>query len=599
MANDDKGKAKDLLDWLGARALPDFTKGRWIGAGVGVLLAGLFALALLAAGLVLIHTIGQAMNPATEGPNLGAGALIAALLGAPFVIWGTWLKYQTVRYQKEGHITDRINTAVEQLGAEKTVKLRSFDPEGKITTSEETHPNIEVRIGAILSLERIAQDSTIHDKGRDHVRVMEILCAYVRENSNARKPVDLPAPDWELLVDNATAEARANHEAARKERFGRFTHESQAWIWAKDLTKPRADVMQALKVIGRRTKEQRRVEAAWPDEPDEATVWPFDVPCPNLPDEPGAVAPTPLSLAAFQRIVTWRDAVRDYKGYQLDLTCANLQAARLSPKRPDKSDAVFAGSLLQGTRLEGADLFGVRLEGANFLEARLEGVSLIRARLEGAILSRARLEGADLLEARLEGANLDQTRLEGADLFGVRLEGANFSEARSEGANLFCARLRGTNFEGARLERANLGGARLEGANLERTHLEEASLKAARLDGANLKRARLEGANLERARLEGADLSRALVDAATNWNAALLRQAAVRFFDFSATSISADQVEASFGDGSTTVPDGMRRPEHWPEAELAWGEFRDEWDKWRADPAGYRPPKLERVGNGD
>jgi hypothetical protein len=84
-----------------------------------------------------------------------------------------------VRYQKEGHITDRINTAVEMLGAEKTVKHRSTDDAGKEVTTEETVPNIEVRIGAILSLERIAQDSTTHDRGRDHVRVMEILCAYV------------------------------------------------------------------------------------------------------------------------------------------------------------------------------------------------------------------------------------------------------------------------------------------------------------------------------------------------------------------------------------------------------------------------------------
>lgn len=224
MANDDSGKAKDLLDWLGARALPDFTKGRWIGAGVGVLLVGLFALALLAAGLVLVHTIGQAMNPATEGPNLGAGALIAALLGAPFVIWGTWLKYQTVRYQKEGHITDRINKAVEMLGAEKVVKKHHMNSAGKKVYEkdaagepdfakpvivEESVPNIEVRIGAILSLERIAQDSTIHDKGRDHVRVMEILCAYVRENAKAvtlepraeEAPVPEPRLDIKIAVD--------------------------------------------------------------------------------------------------------------------------------------------------------------------------------------------------------------------------------------------------------------------------------------------------------------------------------------------------------------------------------------------------------------
>lgn len=97
-------------------------------------LAGLFFIAaLVAAGAVLFDTIrGVLQPPATgpnlganpSGPNLGAGALIAALLGAPFVIWGTVLKYQTVRFQKEGHITERISQAVEQLGAEKPSNAR-------------------------------------------------------------------------------------------------------------------------------------------------------------------------------------------------------------------------------------------------------------------------------------------------------------------------------------------------------------------------------------------------------------------------------------------------------------------------------------------
>jgi hypothetical protein len=46
MVDYDKGKARDLLDWLGVRALPDFTKARWLGAGAGILLAALFVLAL-------------------------------------------------------------------------------------------------------------------------------------------------------------------------------------------------------------------------------------------------------------------------------------------------------------------------------------------------------------------------------------------------------------------------------------------------------------------------------------------------------------------------------------------------------------------------
>ena len=184
---------------------------------LAILWIGLFALTIAAAFFGLWHAIQPA--GANVQPNLGLGALLAALLGAPFVIWGTVLKHQTVRYQKEGHITDRISKAVEQLGAEKTVKLPKENGDG---STERTLPNIEVRIGAILSLERIAQDSTKHDKGRDHVRVMEILCAYIREN----------APATDLTPTE-----------------GEFTTKI-----------PRIDLQMAVTVLGRRSDVQQKLE---------------------------------------------------------------------------------------------------------------------------------------------------------------------------------------------------------------------------------------------------------------------------------------------------------------------------------------------------
>lgn len=165
-----------FAEWLGLSDAPNWRVARPLGIAVSVAAFLLVLFALVAAVMTLKRSIaggGDAMA------GLGASGLIVALLGAPFLVWSTILKHQTVRFTKEGHMTDRINKAVEQLGAEKTVK--SVGKDG--STVEETKPNIEVRIGAILSLERIAQDSTIHDKGRDHVRVMEILCAYVRENA--------------------------------------------------------------------------------------------------------------------------------------------------------------------------------------------------------------------------------------------------------------------------------------------------------------------------------------------------------------------------------------------------------------------------------
>jgi uncharacterized protein YjbI with pentapeptide repeats len=503
--------------------------------------------------------------------SLGAGALVAALLGAPFVVWGTVLKQRTVDFQQEGHITDRINKAVEQLGTEKSVKRDG---------EETTVPNIEVRIGAILSLERIAQDSTRYDKGRDHVRVMEILCAYVRENSKATPPRDFPLPEWEPLKDDATEEERAAHEMWRQARFA-DRYNANAREWAASLPKPRADIAQALQVLGRRTAEQRQAEAAWPNPRTDGTIWPFDTALDPLPDVDGDAARTEAEIDAFKkRLDAWRKGLRAYSGYRLDLRGANLQGADLSAKRPDASDAVFSGALMYGVRLEGANLWEARMEGADLSEARLEGAKLWAARMEGANLSEARMEGADLIAARMEGADLSRARMEGANLGAARMEGANLIAARMEGANLWKARMEGANLWKARMEGADLSEARMEGANLWK----------ARMEGAFLSGTGMEGANLGGARMEGVFLWKARMDSFTSLTAAIFQGAAVREVDFGEVPISAEQVNAVFGDDTVILPDGMKRPAHWPDCKLELLTFDTEYRKWRANPDTYTPP---------
>ena len=532
-------KPQDLLDWLGISNAPNWRVSRFLGGFLAFMVLLLFAMALLAAFAVILKTLFPSLNTEAQSINLGAGALIAAMLGAPFVIWGTFLKYQTVRYQKEGHITDRINKAVEQLGAEKTVKKIVGDQ-----TQETTEPNIEVRIGAILSLERIAQDSTIYDNGRDHVRVMEILCAYVRENSKARPPEDFPEPEWEPLADDASAEEKAARHKLRQERFGEMGFGGKASKWAFGLPKPRPDIAQALHVLGRRTPDQRRVEAAWPAPPTRDTVWPFDIPCPRLPDLGLVQTHRKEEIAVFtEGFHNWQDTSAAYSGYRLDLRGANLQGADLSAKRPDGSDAVFSGALLTGTRMEGA---GLR-------NARMEGTDLSFARMEGAILAGARMEGTSLSDARMEGAGLRNARMEGAILVGARIEGAV------------------------------LRGARIEGTFLWHT----------RMEGANLSGAQMEGAILWNTRIEGADLSGARMDENTSLAKADLSSAALRRVDHTGVPISAEQINSMFGDASVTLPKDIPRPAHWPVWELPDYEthsFDAEWREWRDDPDGYVPP---------
>lgn len=83
---------------------------------------------------------------------------------------------------------------------------------GDWTVFSETAPNIEVRLGAIYALERICQDSP-----RDHIRIMEILTAYIRENS----PVEDLKPSTTPF----------------------------------NSVRPRSDIQAALDVIGRRSHE--------------------------------------------------------------------------------------------------------------------------------------------------------------------------------------------------------------------------------------------------------------------------------------------------------------------------------------------------------
>lgn len=541
MTKPDKNTPKDFLDWLNFRSLPDWTRSRGLGGLVATLLALLFITALVALVGILLHTIGQSMSPDSDGPNLGAGALIAAMLGAPFVIWGTWLKHRTVTFQKEGHITDRINKAVEMLGAEKTVKKLKKDKSGSV---EVTVPNIEVRIGAILSLERIAQDSTAYDKGRDHVRVMEILCAYVRENSNARKPVDFPEPEWVPLADGASAESRKKHLAERQRRFGEMFFESLAWKWAQALPKPRADVDQAMKVLGRRTAIQRKVEAAWPNPPTDDTIWPFDKGLEGLPEKEDGEATTTAEIDAFKtRLAAWKQTLADYGGYRIDLRGANLQGA-------DLSRAVLSGAKLSETRMEGGNLHEAKMKGTDLSEAKLHGAYFVAAMLDGADLSETRMEAVDMSEAQLRGANLSFAGLNGANLYNARIMGAIMTYAVLERGNLQYAHLKGAYLVGAKIEAANFRKARMEAANLAKTRI-----------------------------ISSTNLGSAVVNGAALWSK-----------DYSKASLSQEQIDQMFGDGSVTLPEGLTRPAHWPDRVLSWGTFRAEWRKWQADPEGYVPP---------
>ncbi|MGC1496489.1 MAG: pentapeptide repeat-containing protein [Sulfitobacter sp.] len=158
--------------WFGLAEKFDWHKARAIGPLITIvailIVGGLFSLAIIAAFKLLGAAVFGEV-PQGGFAKFGLTGIIVAMTGAPFVVWRAVVAQKQVNVAEQGMITDRINKAVEGLGAEKLVKNKS---------SETTEPNLEVRIGAIYALERIARDSP-----RDHIPISQIFCAYIRHNN--------------------------------------------------------------------------------------------------------------------------------------------------------------------------------------------------------------------------------------------------------------------------------------------------------------------------------------------------------------------------------------------------------------------------------
>src|SRR5215204_7190423 len=143
----------------------------------------------------------QGVASALPGGTL-TGAIVGAVVGLVGVLIGQALQQrrhsqtlqetqrrhsEDLRQAEQGQITERFTRAIDQLGSEK----------------------LEIRLGGIYALERIARDSP----EKDYSTVMEVLTAYVRQNSpQASEPSEGSSED-PSTSNEATAEA---DEAAKQ-----------------------------------------------------------------------------------------------------------------------------------------------------------------------------------------------------------------------------------------------------------------------------------------------------------------------------------------------------------------------------------------------
>lgn len=236
---------------------------------------------------------------------------LAQIAGGLFLILGAYFAWRNIRAREEGNVTERFSKAVEMLASEQ----------------------IDVCVGAIYALERIANDSY-----KDHWTVMEVLTAFIRENSL-------------LLLEEEDAEeeeeaAEAETENTARKKSGKTKKSRPAKKRTKEVTKLSTDMQAALTVIGRRK---------W---------W--------------------YKETFNQRL--------DFSGSFLPK--ANLQYARLD--RANFNNVQMPGAMFIMTKLKGASLIEANFEKANFEGADLSQSFLAGTNITGASLYRANLDAAFL-----------------------------------------------------------------------------------------------------------------------------------------------------------------------------------------------------------
>jgi uncharacterized protein YjbI with pentapeptide repeats len=294
-------------------------------------------------------------------------------LGGLAVLAGAVFAYRQLQISREGQVTERFNTAIGHLG-------KAGDD------------NMDVRLGAIYALERIAKTSE-----GDREAIAEILTAYVRIHAAWRgrqwrgwRPSALTSTDNRLQGLRARA----------------------------------PDVQAVMTVLGRRVLP--------PGKTDPLLLTHVDL------REAGLIEAN-LEGADLRGANLERADLRGANLCRAHLEGANLGRAHLETPDPSTRIRLREEGLikadLQGADLRWADLEGADLRGAHLRGARLEGANLGRAHLETPDPStRIRLREEGLIEADLEETDLRGANLQGADLGGANLQGADLRGANLEGA---------------------------------------------------------------------------------------------------------------------------------------------------------------------
>lgn len=300
-----------MIVWRLRRKVPSYIQAAGVALRRHPLLASLLA-AIAAAGLLIMLLGPIALWAAPTGGLEGRDRadilnttrqILLAAVGGLAVTTGLAFTARTYYLTRRGQLTDRYTRAITQLASDKLAE----------------------RLGGIYALEHLMVESQ-----RDHDTVIEVLAAFIRENTATAHPAEVKEP-----------------------------------LPSSEFTPPRpaTDVQAAFTVLCRR-----------PERPERSDINLRRVDLRGVEASGARLAGVDFSGAVLQRAV---------------LTRANLFSARLDGAHLDEAKLSWANlpwTVLVDARLTGADLYGAGLQAATLYGADLTDADLTYAHLEGAEL---------------------------------------------------------------------------------------------------------------------------------------------------------------------------------------------------------------------
>jgi hypothetical protein len=250
--------------------------------------------------------------------------------GGALLLVGALATWRQVQISREGQITERFTRAIDQLG----------------------NSTIDIRIGGIYALERIARNSEV-----DRTPIGEILAAFVRSHA--------PWPAGDPKHEDPHPTPAVNETIP----------------WLRDRA---PDLQAAMVVLGRRARG-----------PGEATLV--------------------LIRVNLQRSYLSRGVLEGVDFGDSNLAGCHARYVRWERcgfSNVDLRGSVLAAATLDGSDFSGAYLDGVNLEGGSLRKANLSGASLRGANLRNVDLRSANLSQADIRTADLTGAKFDPAQLQ-------------------------------------------------------------------------------------------------------------------------------------------------------------------------------------------